>query len=222
MSHKTPSIEAALRERIGTRYARRVRQTGQLPAVIYGHGTAPTSVSVNEKQIVTALKQNQHVVELAIAGGATETCLVKELQFGFLGDNLIHVDFTRVNLDERVTVKVHLHWYGTPELAKKPGHVLTHDQSEIEVTCKVSDIPSELRVDLGKVMHSHNLHASDITLPAGVSITHPKLIIARVEEIFDAAPAEAAAPGTGAEPEVIKAKKPEDGAAATDAKEAKK
>ncbi len=220
MSQQTPTIEAALRDRIGTRYARRVRQSGQLPAIIYGHGTTPTSVSVNEKQIVTALKQNQHVVELSIAGGAKETCLVKELQFGYLGDNLIHLDFTRVNLDEVVTVKIHLHWYGTPEAAKKPGHVLTHDQSEIDVTCKVRDIPGEVRVELEKVMTGMILHAGDIVLPAGVKAAHPGVIVARIEEVFEAAAAEAAAPGTGAEPEVIKAKKPEEGAA--DSKEAKK
>ncbi len=220
MSHQTPTIEAALRERIGTRYARRTRQSGQLPAVIYGHGTAPTSISVNEKQIVTALKQNQHVVELSISGGAKETCLVKELQFGYLGDNLIHLDFTRVNLDEVVTVKVHLHWYGTPESAKKAGHVLTHDQSEIEVKCKVGDIPGEFRVELEKVMTGMILHAGDIALPPGVTAVHPGTIIARIEEVFEAAAAEAATPGSTAEPEVIKAKKPEEGAA--DAKEAKK
>lgn len=209
MSHTPPTIPAALRERLGTRYARRVRQTGQLPAVIYGHGTAPTSVSVDAKQLTIALKKNQHVVVLALEGGTAETCLVKDLQFGYLGDNLIHADFTRVNLDEVVTVKVHIHWAGEAVAAKKAGCVLMHDQSELEVRCRVLDIPESIRADLTAIMPGTLLHASEIPLPAGVTATHPQLIVARVTEIHEQAAAEAAAPGATTEPEVITAKKPE-------------
>ena len=124
MSKNTPTLKAAPRERHGSRYAKRLRTAGKLPAVLYGHGSAPMSLTLDEKETVTSLKAGAHVVKLAIEGGATETCLVKDLQFGWMGDNVIHVDLARVDLDEIVTVKVRLQFVGTPESAKKPGAVL--------------------------------------------------------------------------------------------------
>ena len=79
MAHDTPTIEARFRERIGTRYAKRLRDQGRLPAVIYGHGAAPQSVSVDEKEILHALHLGAHVFNVTIEG-KPETCLVKELQ----------------------------------------------------------------------------------------------------------------------------------------------
>ena len=94
--HDTPTISATSRERTGTRYSQRLRKQGRLPAVIYGHKKTPISVSVDEKEILTLLHSGAHVLEVKVEGGSKETCLVKDLQFGYLGDNVIHVDFARV------------------------------------------------------------------------------------------------------------------------------
>ncbi|MDA1008498.1 MAG: 50S ribosomal protein L25 [Planctomycetota bacterium] len=211
MALETPVIPSQKRERLGTRYARRDRKLGQLPAVVYGHGTAPSSITVNEKAILAALNAGRHVVELVSEGSAKETCLVKQLQFGFLGDNVIHIDFTRVNLDEIVTVKVHIEFYGEPEAARKSGNVLTHDQADLEVSCAVRDIPEFIRLDLGRIMKNDILHGRDITLPAGVTLVHPDIIIARVSEVLVAEAAEATGAEALTEPEVLTAKKPEEG-----------
>jgi len=96
MSHEVPVLEAQPRERLGTRYAKRLRTTGQLPAVIYGHGSQPTHVSVDEKSILAALRRGIHVFNVKL-GDTSETCLVKDLQFGWLGDNVVHIDLARVN-----------------------------------------------------------------------------------------------------------------------------
>ena len=148
MSHEVPVLDALPRERLGTRYAKRLRTKGQLPAVIYGHGSQPTPVSVDEKTMLSALRRGLHVFEVKVNGGTSETCLVKELQFGWMGDNVIHVDLTRVNLDEEVTVSVAINFIGVPDSAKRVGAVLTHDISELELRCKVRDIPESIRVDL--------------------------------------------------------------------------
>jgi len=99
MSKNTPTLKAAPRERHGSRYAKRLRTAGKLPAVLYGHGSAPMSITLDEKETVTSLKAGAHVVKLAIEGGATETCLVKDLQFGWMGDNVIHVDLGAITKD---------------------------------------------------------------------------------------------------------------------------
>lgn len=209
MAHETPTLEAARRDRLGSRYAKRLRATGQLPAVIYGHGTAPIAISIDEKSILTALKHGSHVVNVKFDGGV-ETCLVKDLQFGYLGDNVIHVDLARVNLDEIVTVNVALHFVGAPEAAKKAGNIVTHDLAQLEVRCKVRDIPEEIRVDLSMTMTGTLLTVADIKLPAGVTAAvPPETIACRVQTIAEEAAGEAAPAEAAATPEVITAKKDE-------------
>jgi large subunit ribosomal protein L25 len=232
MSKTTPTLKAAPRERLGSRYAKRLRTSGKLPAVLYGHGSAPMSLTLDEKETVTSLKAGAHVVKLAIEGGSTETCLVKDLQFGWLGDNVIHVDLARVDLDEVVTVKVRLQFVGTPESAKKPGAVLTHDVTELEIECKVRDIPEEIRVDLGGIT-ADVYTVGEFKLAEGLkAVTDPHAALSRVVTIAEEAEGEAAAPTAGAEPEVLTAKKDKEGEAgaapaagakaAAPAKEAKK
>lgn len=232
MSKSTPTLKAAPRERLGSRYAKRLRTAGKLPAVLYGHGGAPVSLTLDEKETVTSLKAGAHVVKLAIEGGSTETCLVKDLQFGWMGDNVIHVDLTRVDLDEVVTVKVRLQFVGTPESAKKPGAVLTHDVTELEIQCKVRDIPEEIRVDLGGIT-ADVYTVGEFKLADGLkAVTDPHAALSRVVTIAEEAEGEAAAPTAGAEPEVLTAKKDKEGEAgaapaagakaAAPAKEAKK
>ena len=218
MSKSTPTLKAAPRERLGSRYAKRLRTAGKLPAVLYGHGSAPVSLTLDEKETVTSLKAGAHVVKLAIEGGSTETCLVKDLQFGWMGDNVIHVDLTRVDLDEVVTVKVRLQFVGTPESAKKPGAVLTHDVTELEIQCKVRDIPEEIRVDLGGIT-ADVYTVGEFKLAAGLTaVTDPHAALARVVTVAEEVEGEAAAPTAGAaEPEVLTAKKDKEGEAAAPA-----
>ena len=106
MKHKTPTITAQTRDRVGGRYAERLRSAGRLPGVIYGHKIAPVSVSVDAKEILTLIQHGAHAMYLDIEGGSKETCLVKDLQYGYLGDDVIHVDFARVDLNEEVNVHV--------------------------------------------------------------------------------------------------------------------
>ena len=104
MAHETPTINATTRDQLGTRYSKRLRKTGRLPGVIYGHKANPVAISVDEKETLTVLKKGAHVINVAIDGKQPETCLIKDLQFGYLGDNVIHVDFARVDLNEEVAV----------------------------------------------------------------------------------------------------------------------
>ncbi len=210
MAHDTPTLVAKRRERLGSRYAKRDRAAGLLPAVIYGHGAEPLAVTINEKEMLTALRHGSHVVNVKLDGGATDTCLVKDLQFGYLGDNVIHVDLARVNLDEVVTVNVSMHFVGTPEAAKKAGNIVTHDLAQLEVTCKVRDIPEDIRIDLSVVMHGTTLHLSEIKLPTGVAATlPPETVICRVTAVLEETTGEATPAAAAVQPEVIKEKKDE-------------
>lgn len=201
MKGTAPTLKAQPRERLGTRYAQRLRSTGQLPGVVYGHGSTPVAVSVDEKETLRHLHDGQHVFELDIDGTGTETCLVKDLQFGWLGDNVIHIDFARVNLDEFVEVQVSLHFVGEPEAARAAGAILTHDITELTVRCKVRDIPDEIKVDLDGA--GDHMTVADLELPAGceavstadTSVCHVAIVTA-AEEPTDT-------DGEGGEPELV-------------------
>jgi large subunit ribosomal protein L25 len=210
MAHDTPTLVAKRRERLGSRYAKRERAAGLLPAVIYGHGSEPVAVTINEKEMLTALRHGSHVVNIALDGNPTETCLVKDLQFGYLGDNVIHVDLAKVNLDEVVVVNVSLHFVGTPDAAKKAGNIVTHDLAQLEVRCKVRDIPEDIRIDLSTTMKGETLTLGEIKLPAGVAaVLPPTQILCRVTSVTEEASGEAATAEAAAAPEVIKEKKEE-------------
>jgi large subunit ribosomal protein L25 len=224
MSKSTPTLVAQTRQRLGSRYTKRLRASGKLPAILYGHGSQPLPLELDAKETIHNLKHGAHVLNIALEGGQTETCLVKDLQFGWMGDDVIHVDLARVNLDEVVKVKVHLNYFGQPEAAKKPGAVLTHDVTELEVSCKVRDIPEEIRIDLTH-MKGELLTVGEFKLPAGLTaVTDSHSALARVIIVQEEVAAEAAAPTAAAEPEVLTAKKDkaEGAEGAAPAKEEKK
>jgi len=212
MSHETPTVKAQKRERIGTRYAQRLRKAGRLPAVIYGHKQEPFHVSVEEKEILTHLHHGIHVMNMEVEGGEKQTCLVKDIQFGYLGDNVIHLDLARVNLDEEVHVNVHLHFVGEPKDAKIPGAIVSHPLNDLEVICKVSAIPDEIRVDLSEMEQS--ITVGDLELPPSVRTeVDPETTVAMISYVAEeeAEGEEAEVGEEVAEPEVISEAKDEEG-----------
>ena len=167
MGTETPTITVETREKTGSRYSDRLRRSGRLPAVIYGKGQDPIHVSVDEHEMLEALHQGAHVVDISVDGKGSDKCLVKDLQFGWLGDNLIHLDMTRVDLNEIVTINLPVTLAGTAKLASAAGAVLEVIRREIEVTCKVSDIPGEIKYDITDM--DEVLTIGDLPLPDGVT-----------------------------------------------------
>ncbi len=214
MGHDTPTIEVASRERTGTRYAKRLRDAGRLPAVIYGHGGEPCHVSVDAGEAIDHLRSGVHVIDIAVDGGKTETCLVKELQFGHLGDDLVHIDFARVDLNQIVTVNVPVTLSGDAKGAKETGAMLVVVRSELEVRCKVSAIPSEIKADISELTEA--LTIGELDLPDGVeAILDPEKHIAHIAYKAEETEAEGEATDVDADeaqPEVITEKKDEEGA----------
>lgn len=208
MTHKTPEITALPRQKVGSIYAQRLRREGRLPAIVYGHKREALAVSIDEKEIITHLRHGAHVLMLNIEGAKPETVLVKELQFGFLGDNVIHVDFTRVDLSEEVSVAVHLNFVGEPHAAQQAGAILSHDLTSLEVICRVDAIPEEIKVDLRTMGEGTVLTVADLKLPPGVRteyepetpVTHVSFVKHEEEPVVGEEAEVAAGP---AEPEVI-------------------
>ena len=217
MKHETPKIDALTRDKIGTAYARRLRKAGRLPAVIYGHKKDPIAVSVNTKEILLHLHQGAHVLEVDVAGSGSQTVLVKDLQFGYLGDNVVHIDFARVDLEEEVNVQVTLNFTGEPLAAAQTGAILSHDLTSLEVVCRVSQIPEEIKVDLTWMGEGTLLTVGQIELPTGVRtpmtpdtpVSHISFVKKEEEVVGEEVEV---VEGTG-EPEVITETKAEEGEA---------
>ncbi len=204
---------AETREKLGTRTTRRLRAAGKVPGVIYGHGEGNVAVAVPSKPFNESLAKGAHVFELGM-GELKENVLVKDVQFCHLGKDIIHVDFARVNLNERVTVNVSITLKGDAK-GEKAGGVLTQTLNELELECVVTEIPSEIIYDITDLEVDTAVHVSDLKLPAGATlVTDGELIVAIIRVIAET---DAGEEGAVAEPEVIK----KDRAAGDDAEEAK-
>ncbi len=215
MTNETPLLHAQPRERIGSRYAQRVRRAGGLPGVIYGHGLDPVSVTFDAKDTITHIHKGEKVFRVAIEGatGEPETVLLRDIQFDHLGTNVIHADFSRVDLTERVHVRAHIHLVGQsacPGL-KTAGAMLMHPASEIELDVQVSNIPDEIEVDISGMQVGDVLHARDVKLPLPTMklLSDPEAVVAHIVEAkAEAESGEESEVGSGAaEPEVITEKK---------------
>jgi large subunit ribosomal protein L25 len=207
MAVKSAQVTAKSRSELGSRANRRLRESGVLPGVIYGHKEAIVPVSLPRKEVVDHLNHGAHLFDLAL-DGKSEKVLVKEVQFDHLGIEVIHVDFARVSLDEKVKVNVPVELKGTPK-GEADGGVLQQIINSLEVECLVTEIPEVIRHLVSEMALNDVVHIRDLKLPEGVRVLQDgDLIVATVKEILEvvvAAPEEGAA-----EPEVI-GRKPAEG-----------
>lgn len=216
-------VEASVRDERGKNAARRIRRTGQVPAVLYG-GTQPAvPVAVNSKQVASILRSeagHNTIFTVKLAGHADVKAMVKDWLVDPIQGQLLHVDLQRVAMDVRMRVKVPVHTFGEPEGVKLQGGIFETVTREVEIECLPGDIPDEFRVDISHLTIGRHLRAGELPLdPAKVKLlTDPEQVIAHVvalraeEEV--AAPEAAVAEVAPAEPEVIKkGKKEEEGEA---------
>ena len=206
----TVEVNVKNRKELGSRANKRLRNTGFIPGVIYGHKLAVLPVTLPRKEVATHISKGAHLFSLDLEG-QKETCLVKEVQYDHLGIEVLHIDFARVNLNERVKVTVPLELKGTPK-GEADGGVLQQILGDLEIECLVTDIPEVIRHNVSDLAKDAVLHIKDLTLPKGVRLLQdPDLIVATVREIAEETAPEAAE-GT-AEPEVIGRKAGEEEAA---------
>ena len=216
MATQTAQVTARPRSQLGSRANKRLRDSGFIPGVVYGHKEAVVPVTLPKKELTSHLGHGTHLFDLAL-DGKSEKVLVKEVQYDHLGLEVIHVDFARVSLDEKVEVTVPLELKGTPK-GEAEGGVLQQIISELEIECLVTDIPEAIRHNVQDMEKDAVLHIKDLQLPPGVKVLQdPELIVATVREVQEAAPAEVAEAATAAEPEVIGRKPAEEEAAGAEA-----
>ncbi len=213
MSSQALSLKAEPRDGRGNGPSRRMRRSGRVPAVIYGHGQS-ASVSVDEKAIL-GLIHHPGLITIDVAGKAVSG-IIKEVQRNPISGKLLHADIQEVRPDELITVTVQIESKGVPAGAIAGGQ-LEQVMRQIEIRIQAKDLFETLTVDISAMQLDQTMHVKELPLPEGV-----KILTARDQAVFQvrlpkaeevAEPVEGAAAAAGTEPEVIaKGKKDEEGA----------
>ena len=202
-TQQIPRINVEVRDRIGTRYAQRLRRAGRLPAVIYGHKQEPVHVSLDALEVAELLHHNTHLVE-AVLADKTEPCLIKQVQWNHLGSQVVHVDLTRVDLSETVTVPVELELVGEAVGLKEAHSIMEHPFSEIEIECRAAEIPEKITLDVSALKVGESLTVADLQLPDGVRCVLDDDVVLATVRVMTAEPqVEEVELAEGAEPQVI-------------------
>jgi len=204
MAEFSTTLKADKRSEAGKRRVRRMRQSGLVPAVVYGHKEATIPVQVGHDDFWAMLRHNTRVVDLQL-DGKLEKCLIKSIQWDVLGKEVVHVDFTRVSADERIRVSVPIQIRGTaPGVAA--GGIVDQMMHSIEIECLAISVPEAIRVNVHDLQLEAAIHLKEVKLPEGVkAFGEPEAIVVQCVKPKEEAeaPAEGAAAEGPAEPEVI-------------------
>lgn len=168
------TLSAETREGVGKGASRALRNSGRVPAVIYGNNQDPLAIHVEEKALVKALMSGHFfnaTIEV-VAGDTTTVTLAKDVAFHPVTDRPMHVDFFRIGKDSKVTVEVPVIFTNedaSPGLKK--GGVLNIVRHEIELICDANNIPEEIEIDMTGYDVGDSIHISAVKLPSDVSVT---------------------------------------------------
>jgi large subunit ribosomal protein L25 len=164
-------LTASPRTASGSRAAGRLRREGLIPAVVYGHGADPVSVSVVRRELRTALSGeagSNALLDLQVEGEAV-LALVKDMQRDAVRNEVVHVDFIRVSRDEAVTVEVPIHFEGEASEVTAGGGTLDQQLFNLTVTATPGNIPSAITVDVSGMTIGDSVRVGDLSLPRGVT-----------------------------------------------------
>lgn len=204
MSSET--LEVKKREGLGTLASNRLRQTGYIPANLYGHGEPNVNLAVRADAMHTIIHHGTKL--LSLTGDVTDTALLREVQWDAFGIDVLHVDLTRVSQTELVEVTLPVEIHGEAPGSSEGGQlsVVAH---ELTIRCPASDIPDHLHVSVAGLHLGQAIHASDVKLPEGAEMVTPGMDVV-VHVVKPAGMVEEADSGLSIEPELIRKEKSDD------------
>ncbi len=199
-------LNVELRESRGKRNARRMRDAGKIPAVLYGHQQETVSLTVVAEEVEAALRHGSRVVDLG--GAVTEQAFIRELQWDTWGKEVLHLDLMRVSAHEKVEVRVAVELRGESPGVKEGG-VIEHHVHELDVECEATSIPEKVQININHLELNQSITVGDLALPEGVRVLDdPTTVLVHCKVPTEVEEEEEAA--AEAEPEVIGRKRAED------------
>ncbi len=203
---KAALLKAEVRESTGSKHAGLVRRQGRIPAIVYGHKQKPVAISLDAHNFVEQLHHGHRLMDIQI-GRKKEKMIVKDLQYDYLGKDIIHADLMRVSVTEKIRVTVPVELKGTAQGAHEGGIVELHSD-RVEIECKATDIPEVLVVSVKDLGVGGIVHAGDIGLPEGVKLVgSPETILVTCHLVAAAKSTEEVEAEEPAAPEVIREQK---------------
>jgi large subunit ribosomal protein L25 len=167
-------IIAAKRELQGTGASRRLRHAGKVPGIVYGGTAAPVQIELDHNALYHSLRKEAfHASVLSMnIDGAKESVLLRDAQWHPYKQQVLHVDFQRVDKTHKIHVKVPLHFLNADVApgVKTGGGKVSHVTTEIDVSCLPGNLPEFIAVDLSGLELGHSIHVSELTLPEGVEL----------------------------------------------------
>jgi large subunit ribosomal protein L25 len=197
------------RAKQGTGASRRLRMTGKTPAIVYGGTTPAMQVELDHNALWHALKKEAFhatVLDMEVAGVESKV-LLRNVQYHPYKQQVLHLDFQRVDANTKLSMKVPLHFKGEADsqAVKFDNCVLNHIMNELSVVCLPADLPEFIEVDLSGLKKGTSLHVNDITLPKGVKVVTKGKVNPVIVSVVAVAGAEEA-PAAGAAPADAKGK----------------
>lgn len=201
----TASLSAKSGRATGSAAARRLRAEDQIPAVLYGQGMQPVSISVARRDLRVALSgpAGQNTILKLDVDGTAYNAIVKEMQRHPVRRTVSHVDFVQIDLSEEIVMAVPVHLSGTAKAVLSAGGLVDPAVDSIEVRTTPANVPNEILIDITDMTPEKVIRLGDIVLPSGVSaIGDPEMPVVTVlmsraatEAANAAAEGEAAAAG---------------------------
>lgn len=164
------TLDAEVRTDLGKGASRRLRHANKVPAIIYGEGQEPVSLTLEHKNVFRAQQEEafySHVLTLNI-GKKKVKCLIKDMQRHPFKNIVMHMDFIRIDENHAIHTNVPVHFINEENVAKT-GASIAHHVTEIAITCLPKDLPEFIEVDLVALEMGQTLHLSDVTFPKGVT-----------------------------------------------------
>jgi large subunit ribosomal protein L25 len=203
------TLKASTRATAGKGTARKLRASGQVPAVLYGHGEKPRPLAVNAHDLgllINAINVENTLVRLDIEGEGLQDVLLREVQMHPYKPEALHVDFFHVNARETLHVKIPVRLVGTPVGVHTDGGILDHVLYDLEVECLPGNIPDGVEIDVSNLALGESVRVGDVPAREGVKfLQDAELPIASV--VGSARGESEAADEAPAEPEVLRARK---------------
>lgn len=166
------AINAETRKVQGTGASRRLRRADKVPGIIYGGGKDATVIEIDHNELYHKLKQeafHASILDMSL-DGKNEQVLLRDVQMHAWKQNVLHVDFQRIAADQKIHMKVPLHFINAdiaPGVKLSSG-IVSHIINELDISCLPKDLPEFIEVDLKDLAAGHSIHLSNLKLPAGV------------------------------------------------------
>tara|TARA_R110002096_G_scaffold429830_1_gene643101 strand:+ start:387 stop:1040 length:654 start_codon:yes stop_codon:yes gene_type:complete len=169
------SLDAEPRSDLGKGASRRLRRTGRVPAILYGAGVDPESISLDHNKIRHNLENEafySHILTVNLEG-KKQKVILRDLQRHPAKPVILHMDFLRVSDDQEINIHVPLHFIGEEVChgVKMEGGQISHQITEVEVTCLPKNIPEFIEIDLTELHIGDAVHLTEIKMPEGVTLT---------------------------------------------------